>query len=519
MAAIQLSTDRQLAGLRPMPRRYEVGIASSQGLALRVHPTGLKQFEFRYVATNGKRRRLILGSYPDLSLSEARDKMAALRVSVRDGLDPVGAKLAEKERARTGETLDELAEAYWAAAVVGLHGGRKRPKRALTIVNERRLWTRHIRKALGDRPFLDIKRSELKIYMRAFVLAGSLSAASIASIGALLHGVFAYAVQEERLEFNPMHGLARPIALTSRDRMFSDGALREIWDAAVLASTPRAPGEKTSGVHARLEPTMGLAIQLLMLTLTRRNEVAGALKAEFDLEARHWTIPSDRAKGRHPHVVPLTADALVVLEEAWAHNPDSPYVFASERVAGQPLEARAITRAFSRTCIRRKLPPGSPHDVRRTGATTLTGRYGVTRFLVGLLLAHEARDGAAVTSVYDRHTYLPEKREALEKWAGHLTGRVTVGGASEPVGATPSGVVGSAALARPDDEGLGVARRHALDLCAAGDLHHAVLSMSMSMSRRPDMSVAHLDILAGAGLELARSGARSRVEAWINGFG
>jgi len=520
MASPKLGTDRQISGLKAAAKMYEAGVSSSPGLAVRVHPSGLKQFEYRYVAVSGKRRRYILGSYPDLSLSEARTRVGALRTAVVSGADPVGDLAVAKERARTGETLDELAEAYWQAGAVGLHGGRRRPKREVTLYGERKTWKNHITAKLGHRRFTEIKRADVKIFMRELVTGGRLSAASIASIGGILHAVLGFAVLEERLESNPAIGLARPLALTSRERMFNDEALKTIWDWADLSSQPRGPDEKTAGVHARLEPVTGLAIQFLMLTLTRRNEVAGALKAEFDREAGLWIIPSARAKAKHQHVVPLGPDCLRVLGEAWALDPDSPFVFPSERVPGQHLETRAITRAFARTCSRKKLAPGSPHDIRRSGATTLTGRYGVSRFVVGLVLGHTPNEGAAVTGVYDRHTYVPEKREALLKWAGHLT---SIGKVAAKVPEARAAALNPASqfpvdATAPVELHVHQAKARAHVLCNAGDLHEAVLAMCMDMSRRPETATSHMDVLARAGLAIAMTGSQEQVAGWIEGF-
>lgn len=513
-ASVQLTTDRQISSLKAAAAPYEMRIGGSRGLSLRVYPSSSKQFELRYLTESGKRRRLVLGLYPDLSLAQARAKAAVTRVAVHDGLDPVGERAAARERAReqarTGDTLDQLAEAYWSAAEVGLHGGRRKPKRAVTIGNERSVWKNHIQRPLGGRVFTEIRRAEVKAFMRSLITEKGLSAASVASIGGVLHAVLGFGVLEERLESNVAAGLARPLALTSRERMFDDAALGVLWRAAVEASTPRAPGEKTAGVHARLEPVMGLAIQLLMLTLTRRNEVAGALKAEFDLTAGVWIIPSARAKAKHQHVVPLGPDCLTVLEEAFALDPGSPFVFPSNRASDQHLDPHAITRAFARTCNRRKIAVGSPHDVRRSGATTLTGRYGVTRFIVGLVLGHTPNEGAAVTGVYDRHTYLPEKRSALTAWAGHLTGSPT------PLAQN----AGSTVATRTDDCALEVeaAKARALRLVADGDLQQAVFSICMDMARRPGIAPSHMDILGKAGLDLARDGMKVEVERWIDGF-
>jgi hypothetical protein len=251
---------------------------------------------------------------------------------------------------------------------------------------------------------------------------------------------------------------------------------------------------------------MGLAIQLLMLTLTRRTEVAGALKTEFDRAGKIWTIPSERAKARHQHVVPLGADALEILEVAWALDPGSPYLFPSERSPGQHLDPHAITRAFARTCTRRKLAVGSPHDIRRSGATTLTGRYGVSRFVVGLVLGHTPNEGAAVTSVYDRHTYVPEKRAALELWASHL---VRPGKAVVPT---------REALSVGANTHVDEAKARALALCQKGELHEAVLSICMELSSHPDTASPHLAILGKVGLELAAAGSHDQVAGWIGGF-
>lgn len=413
-------TDRQIAALKSREARYEVAVADSRGLYVRVWPTGAKGFELRYTAENGKRRRHVLGAYPDIALAEARRLAATARVAVAGGTDPAADRSTRREEARTGETLEDLAEAYWRAASKGLHGGRRRPKKARTIESERSLFRRYIKPVLGDMKFAAVRRTDIRIFMRDLAAESGLAPASLASVGGVLMSVLGFAVYEDRLEANPAYGLTRPLALTPRERMFDDEALRVLWNEASLASSPRAPGEKTAGVHARLDAPTGLAIQFLMTTLTRRSEAAEALWNEIDLDSAVWTIPSHRTKARHVHVVPLPDEAVAVLRRARQLYPKSAWVFPAPRNRTGPVDARALTRAVLRTCKRRNLPVGSPHDLRRSGATTLTGRYGVGRFIVGHLLGHTVRDGAAVTGVYDRYSYMAEKRAALQTWASHL---------------------------------------------------------------------------------------------------
>lgn len=420
MAKGQVTTDRQIAALPVAARPYEVRVGGSRGLYVRVFPSGTRKFELRYTTLSATRRRLSLGEWPDLTLAQARLRASENRLAVRDGADPVAALVSLKVEARTGETFTELAEAYWSAAARGLHGGRRRPKRESTIQTERAWWNNHIADALGSRRFRDLKRRDIRLFMRELTEKSGLAPASLASVGAVVQAILQYAVLEEKIEANPAQGQTRPLALTSRDRMFSDEALRIIWLELEHAANARPSRAWAGDAFNAIAPTTALALQLLILTLTRRSEVAGARWNEFDLRAGTWTIPAGRAKARHIHVIPLTSRMMDVLRAARTRHPTGAVVFPPTRGEADHIDPHLLTRAVSRICAKFELPAGSPHDFRRSGATTLIGRYGVTRMLAGLLLGHTAREGAWVTSIYDRHSYLPERHRALELWGDHL---------------------------------------------------------------------------------------------------
>lgn len=419
-----INTDRELYALRPAAARYERSVTKARGLSVLIYPNGTKSFVVRYVAASGARRRLPIGDYPALSLAEARLKASAVRLEVVAGADPAAERAAVRAEARFGETLEDLADGYWKAAALGLHGGRKRPLRPTTLERQKGLWLKHVKPALGARPFREIRRADVRGFMEGFVRKGDLSPWSIAAIGDVLRALFTYALHEDRVEGNPTLGLTRPVVPESRSRRFGDEALGVLL--AALTDAAGAEGGRQDP-HARMGPTMALAVRFLILNLTRRTETAGARWPEVDFRNRTWTIPGARTKNRKDHVVPLTLQALGVLSAARKlpnATPDG-YIFPSPTTAGASIDAHAITRAVNRLCTRLELPPGSPHDFRRTGATTLTGeRYGVRRFIVGKVLAHTAQDGPAVTAIYDRNEYLAEKRGALEAWASHLDGLI-----------------------------------------------------------------------------------------------
>ncbi len=154
--------------------------------------------------------------------------------------------------------------------------------------------------------------------------------------------------------------------------------------------------------------------------------------SEVDRAAKVWLIPDWRMKGKRAHLVPLSGMAMNLLDEAakLTEGNGSEYVFRSPRSAEDThINRRAFSRAMNRVVAVLRLPTGAtPHDLRRTGATIMTGeRLSVARFVVSQVLAHsgDTGGGAMVTTHhYDVNDYLREKRHALDAWANLLEGVV-----------------------------------------------------------------------------------------------
>ena len=232
----KITTDRELYALKPNENRYERAISKARGLSVLVHPNGQKTFVLRYKAPSGERRRMPLGEYPHVSLADARLKAGALRFEITAGGDPAGERVRAKEMAELGETVGDLAEGYWKAAAIGLHGGRRQALRAHTIARQKGLWQHYLRHHWAHRPFREVRRADVREYMHGLVRAGKLSASSIASIGDVLRALFAYALANDWVEANPTVGLTRPITPQARERFFSDDALGRIMTSLVEAS-------------------------------------------------------------------------------------------------------------------------------------------------------------------------------------------------------------------------------------------------------------------------------------------
>jgi integrase len=170
---------------------------------------------------------------------------------------------------------------------------------------------------------------------------------------------------------------------------------------------------------------MALTLKMAAVTLQRGGEVVGMRWDEIDIDQRLWTIPAERMKGKRAHLVPLSPLAIDILDQSRSLFHGHQYVFPSPRLEEEKsMQRHALSRAMNRLVTALGIPDATPHDLRRTGATMLTGqKIGIPRFVVSQVLAHAGDTGgaAAVTGIhYDLYDYLQEKRQALDLWASAL---------------------------------------------------------------------------------------------------
>lgn len=386
------------------------------GLCLRVSPAGAKSWTYRYRLQSGQQRRVTLGKVLDMGLAAARAMVVERRASVASGGDPANdAKLARLEAVeqRNRETVKDVGEWYFRECRKGRHRPNlKNPKRASTIDNEYAYFDKFIVPAFGTQKLASLTRSLIQGFVDDLADNQSNGAARQSRI--ILHGIFAFAQRHEVTDTNPVQ-FVTVVGYKPRERVLTDSELRTIWETLT-------PPVDIAG--ACISASVAYSVLLAMVTLQRRGEVTGISLAEIDKDRRLWTIPSTRTKNHRTHVVPLSDLALELIDKALSvRSVESSYVFPSPRDANQPIKPAAMTRAFGRMKKALDLGDIRPHDLRRTGATNLTGeQLGFPRFTVSKVLNYASDTGgaAAVTGVYDQNEYLPEKRRALDAWALRL---------------------------------------------------------------------------------------------------
>ncbi|WP_296596485.1 site-specific integrase [Phenylobacterium sp.] len=415
------------------------------GLELRVSAEGRKVWTFRYRTLEGRQRRLTLGVFAPgeddgpgsdldgearpLTLRAARRKARQSRAVVEDGGDPAAERRKAKEaaRAQTLRTFDDLADAYLQSCEIGEWKPKGRRKRERTISDERKILTRYVRPVIGALAVEEITRATLKRLLRGMVSRGI--GAQTNRTHAVVRQVFSWAISEERTSANPAAGLAPMAAESPRARVLSNDELKALW-AVVVAPGGRVVDEEGSEPRPLyLSRPVAIALQLSALLLQRRNEVAGMMRSELDVDNGAWLIPAERMKGGRPHLVPLPPRAVELIREALTladlgrDNP-SPAVFPGRRDPRKGMRPDALSHAFADVAKACGIEGATLHDLRRTGASAMASeRVGITPFVVSRVLGHTADTGGAAAVTlrhYALHDYAPEKRRALEAWEALL---------------------------------------------------------------------------------------------------
>lgn len=383
-------TDAKIAGMKATESdRAEFPDEVVPGLRVRVSDKGTKTFILRK-RVGARVVNVTLGRYgPRFGLAEARKKARGLLSDLEAGKAPVAS--TRRSQATSG-TIRAMMPDYLASKA------HLRTHREIE-----RIMNYYILPALGDRFADSVTRGEVTEMVDGIAK----SAATMArAVHAQLSAFYSWAMPRlDRLQANPCRDAGRPAKAKARDRVLSDDELRALWIVATAEAQPWGP-----------------ALKLLMLTGARRDEVFSAKRSEFDLAAREWVIPAERAKNGQPHIIPLSIDALAVLETI-------PVIVGSDRLfaARTNLEngpsgfskAQARFRASVDRLLGRETENWTLHDIRRTVATGLQ-RIGVRFEVTEAVLNHVSGAKGGIAGVYQRHDWKAEKRVALDAWAREL---------------------------------------------------------------------------------------------------
>lgn len=407
-------TDMAIAKMQPPAKRREIPDGRIRGLYLMLTPNGAKSWIVRYRFAGGQ-RKLTLGGYPVIDLKSARRLAEKARGEVAHGEDPAAQKQAQRAAAKAERERHEDKVENVVAQFIERHAkpNTKDWKNTEGLL-KREVIARWDGKRLGA-----ISRPMVHGMLDEMMDRGAPIAANRAF--AQLRKMCNWAISRGIIEQNPCVGVTPPTKETKRERVLDDKEIKLAWRAFESVGWPFGPLGK-----------------LLLLTGARLREVAGMKWSELNLDAQTWTLPKDRTKNKREHVVPLSEQALEVIEllpriEGEGKGKVS-FVFTTTGktpVSGFSRAKRGIDAAVLELQLKDAEARGQPgadvapvphwtlHDLRRTVATNLQ-KLGVRLEVTEAVLGHQGGSRAGVVGVYQRYEWTDEKRAALNAWAHRL---------------------------------------------------------------------------------------------------
>ena len=383
-------TDTVLRKAKPRTKPFK--LYDGHGLFVLIHPSGGKWWRYKYRFA-GKEKLLALGAYPEVSLSDARDRHARARKLLASGKDPSGAKQeAKRQTAASHQNTFEAIALEW-------HRGRLHQWSVGHAANLLRYWERDLFPDLGSRPISEIVPAELLAVLRKVENRGSQEVAHrlLQSCGQ----VFTYAVVTERATHNPAANLRGALKPVQRNN-YAYLKANELPEFLVKLNAYNG------------HPQTKLALRFLLLTFVRTGELRGAEWKEINFDKAEWRIPPERMKMRDPHIVPLSKQAVEVLREMHKLTGQWKHVFPNQHKPSGCMSENTILYSLYRMGYHSR---ATGHGFRST-ASTILNEHGFMPDVIERQLAHCERN--QVRAAYNHAQYLPERRKMMQWWADYL---------------------------------------------------------------------------------------------------
>lgn len=392
--------DAAIRALKPKTRLY--GVADEKGLCLEVATSGSKFWRFRYRFA-GRHRVLSFGSYPEVTLKEARQQRDTARAKIRTGLDPG----VERKRAKlmaelaASDTFGSIAEEFIEQKLL------KEGRAAVTVAKSK--WLLQQLKPIIDRPVSEIEPTELYAVLRR--LEGQRKHETAKRCRAFAGRVFRYAAATGRAKSDPAALLGGALI-----------APKVKHHAAILE--PAKLGELLRSIDVyEGAPITRLAMQIAPHVMVRPGELRQSTWDEIDLKAKIWRIAASRMKMRRVHAVPLSDQVVGYFQELAQFSGPEGYVFPAFHTTRRPMSENTMNATFRRMGYTKE--EVTAHGLRTTASTLLNESGKWHPDAIERALAHG--DSDAVRGIYNRGQYWDERVRMMQWWSDYLE-RLRVGG-------------------------------------------------------------------------------------------
>lgn len=379
-------------------------LSDGGGLLLAITPNGAKSWRYHY-RFHGRRRVIVYGSYPDLSLSEARKRHAKAKLQLADGIDPVERRkeFDAEQKKRQEQTVAQRKNTFAAISADWLQDERKAKSHSAAWECNTERWLRWANDEFGSRPITEITAADiLKLLKRI----AEDRAASAEHCRRLISRVFMFAIRTLRVQagLNPANALRGTIKVPEKQHH--------------PKLEPKELPELLGKINAfDGHESVKLGLQILIHVFCRKRELTSAPWIEVDLDGAIWSIAATRMKMKKSLDIPLSSQVVAMFRRLKELAGDSPFVFPSfVRPLKKPMAADMLNLALNRLGYQDRF---SPHSARATAASVLADA-GFNVNVIDAQLAHSKKGDTA--RAYFRNSYLEERRKLLQHWSDMLDG-------------------------------------------------------------------------------------------------
>ncbi len=376
--------------LKAKPREKDFTLHDGDGLFLLVKTSGKKLWRFRYQRpVSNCRTNLSLGSYPALTLATARQIRDQYLATLAQGMDPQQQQeQASEQRQIELDSIFSTVASNWF----------KMKSKSVTEDYAKDIWRsldKDVFPAIGAIPVQEIKARTIVEALEPIKARGALE--TVRRLVQRINEIMIYAVNTGLIDTNPASGVGMAFEKPKKQNM---PTLRP----------EELPKLMRSLVMSNLSVSTRCLIEWQLLTLVRPSEASGARWVEIDLDAKLWTIPAERMKAKREHIVPLSPQALGILEVMKPISGHREHIFPSRNDPKQPMNSQTANAALKRIGYGGKLVA---HGLRSIASTSMN-EAGFNADVIEAALAHS--DKNEVRRAYNRSIYLDARVELMDWW-------------------------------------------------------------------------------------------------------
>lgn len=388
-------TDMACKNAKSRIKAYKM--TDANGLYLYIKPNGSKLWRFKYHFSR-KEKLLALGVYPTMSLLEARDARENAKELLSQSIDPSDEKRIARRLATFNKegTFEEVALEY-AEKQKGAWSAKHHLRFILRLKTD-------VFPTIGKDNIARLEAPDILVMLRKLENRNAIEMAN--RTRQKCNQIFRYAIQTGRRTTNPVEHL-RGALKTKKTEHFACIEPHEI---------PRLITDIERN-DARMFLRTKRAIKFSMLTFARPGEVRTAEWQEIDFKKKEWRISAEKMKSRRPHIVPLSTQAIAILEEQKQETGhfNTAYVFPNKHHPQKPMSDGAVNLAMQNLGYQGKM---TAHGFRALARTTIREELEYDPDVIEAQLAH--KPSGSLGAAYDRAKFLKERHKMMQKWADYL---------------------------------------------------------------------------------------------------